>query len=278
MKTVTPLLILCLLLFGSCTRTANKLSILPYPAITNDVDIGEEVRGQGTRAQLLGFIHWGDPGRASFDARPQESDLGGRVVKQSMQAAVYDALEGKPDHFIVDPHFHTVEHNFFVFKTATTSVVGRKAKNENYRQVKRFNTDNTETLLLQDAAQEVTIDRNGKESTKLTTSPFGSPDVIKSVKLHDVSDLSGKLSDFRVYEVSDSVSVAPSASSSASGFSGGSSSSAPSADARKAYQGKYDQIQNDLERNNRSYKTLQERLENLNRRLNSYSRSTRNPD
>ena len=54
-----------------------------------------------------------------------------------------DALDGQPDNFIVDPHFHTVEHNFLLFKTATTEVVGRKAKNDNYRQVKRFNTDGT---------------------------------------------------------------------------------------------------------------------------------------
>ena len=58
------------------------------------------------------------------------------VVKQSMQSAVYDALEGQPDHFILDPHFHTVEHNFLVFKTAKTQVVGRKAKHDNYRQEK----------------------------------------------------------------------------------------------------------------------------------------------
>jgi hypothetical protein len=61
-----------------------------------------------------------------FRARPQEHDLGGAVVKQSMQSAVYKALDGQPDHFIVDPHFHTVEHNFLIFKTAKTQVVGRR--------------------------------------------------------------------------------------------------------------------------------------------------------
>ena len=54
--------------------------------------------------------------------------IGGGVVKQSMQSAVYKALDGQPDHFIVDPHFHTVEHNFLLFRTAKTQVVGRRAK------------------------------------------------------------------------------------------------------------------------------------------------------
>jgi hypothetical protein len=126
---------LSIILGSSCTRTANKTGPLtPYPAITNDIEIGEPVRGEGTRAELLGFIRWGDPGRASFRAHEQEHDLGGAVVKQSMQSAVYKALDGQPDHFIVDPHFHTVEHNFLIFKTAKTQVVGRKATNKNYHR------------------------------------------------------------------------------------------------------------------------------------------------
>ena len=36
--------------FG-CTRTANKTGPLtPYPGVTSDIEIGEQVRGQGTRA------------------------------------------------------------------------------------------------------------------------------------------------------------------------------------------------------------------------------------
>ena len=177
-----------LLAFSSCTRTANKTGPLtPYPAVTADIDIGEQVKGEGTRAELLGFIRWGDPGRATFEAREQENSLGGKVVKQSMQSAVYDALEGQPDHFIVDPHFHTVEHNFLVFKTATTQVVGRKARHDNYRQVKRYNTDETSTVLVEDAPQEITIRRNGKEATRLMTSSHIRGDVMSSVQVYDTS-------------------------------------------------------------------------------------------
>ena len=191
MNKTFPLLAIALVtfVFSSCTRTANKTGPLtPYPEITADIDIGEQVRGEGTRAELLGFIRWGDPGRATFEARPQEHALGGKVVKQSMQSAVYDALDGQPDNFIVDPHFHTVEHNFLVFKTATTQVVGRKAKHDNYRQVQRFNTDGTETLRLDDAPQEVVIRRNGVEASRLTTTPKIKPEVMSSVKLYDTSD------------------------------------------------------------------------------------------
>ena len=190
MKTKLPIYIISLAVFSfsSCTRTANKTGPLtPYPEVTADINIGEQVRGEGTRAELLGFIRWGDPGRATFEARPQEHALGGKVVEQSMQSAVYDALEGQPDNFIVDPHFHTVEHNFLVFKTATTQVVGRKAKHDNYRQVKRFNTDGTETLRLEDAPQEVVIKRNGQEASRLTTTPKIKPEVMNSVQLYDTS-------------------------------------------------------------------------------------------
>jgi hypothetical protein len=113
--------------------------------------------------------------------------IGGGVVKQSMQSAVYKALDGQPDHFIVDPHFHTVEHNFLLFRTAKTQVVGRKAKHTNYRQVKRFNTDDTETLILEKSPQTYTVDRNGREATKITTSGNITPFVTDSAKVYDTS-------------------------------------------------------------------------------------------
>ena len=172
----------------SCTRSANKTGpLVSYPEITNDIEIGESVRGEGTRAELLGFIRWGDPGRASFRAHDQEHELGGAVVQQSMQSAVYKALDGKPDHFIIDPHFHTVEHNFLIFKTAKTQVVGRRATNKNYRQVKRFNTDDTNTLLIEKSPQTFTVDRNGREATKITTSGNITPFVTNSAKVYDTS-------------------------------------------------------------------------------------------
>ena len=79
------------------------------------------------------------------------------------------------------------EHNFLVFRTAKTKVVGRKAKHVNYRQVKRFNTDETDTLILEKSPQTYTVDRNGREATKITTSGNITPYVTGSASVYDTS-------------------------------------------------------------------------------------------
>jgi len=50
MKILIPFtLTLVLTVFSSCTRTANKTGpLVPYPEVTADIDIGEQVRGEGT--------------------------------------------------------------------------------------------------------------------------------------------------------------------------------------------------------------------------------------
>jgi len=253
-----PLLLLLLLAGVSCTRTASKTApLVDYPKVTTDIMIGDEVRGSGTRAELLGFIRWGDVGRASFEANSQELDLGGKVVKQSMQSAVYDALEGQPDHFIVDPHFHTVEHNFFVFKTATTEVVGRRAKNQNYRQVKRFTTDQADTILLEDAPQTVTIEREGKSPSRLVTSSHIKPEVVDSVFLAETGvnqpvALVPTISPERIPTI-DSSWVPQNAYS--------------DENRRTYYQDKYNNFNSSLEQHRASYRSLDERLQRLNHRL-----------
>ena len=180
--------IFSLLFSFGCTRTANQTGPLtPYPEITSDIEIGETVSGEGTRAELLGIFRWGDSGRASFRAQPQERCFEGKTVQQSMQSAVYSALQGNPDQVIVDPQFHVVEHDFLVFKTATTKVVGRRGQHTNYRQVKRFNTDKTNTLRLAESPQEYIVSRNGKEVTKIQTSGNITPHVSKTANVIDTS-------------------------------------------------------------------------------------------
>ena len=93
---------------------------------------------------------------------------------------------GQPDNFILDPHFHTVEHNFLVFRTAKTQVVGRKAKHDNYRQVKKYNSDQTVTLPLEKSPQTYTVSRNGR-SHKIVTSGNITPFVTDSAKVFDTS-------------------------------------------------------------------------------------------
>ena len=83
MKTKLPILVVLssLIVFVSCTRTANRTGPLtPYPEVTSDIEIGEEIRGQGTRAELLGFIRWGDPGRSTFRSQPQEHASGDWLI------------------------------------------------------------------------------------------------------------------------------------------------------------------------------------------------------
>ena len=180
-----------IILGSSCTRTANRTGPLtPYPEVTSDIEIGEEVRGEGPVPNSLAS----SAGDIDALEHNQEHTAGGvvdaltgGVVKQSMQSAVYDALEGQPDNFILDPHFHTVEHNFLVFRTAKTKVVGRKAKHTNYRQVKRFNTDETETLRLEKSPQSYVVERNGRPATKVTTSGNITPYVTDSVKVLETS-------------------------------------------------------------------------------------------
>jgi hypothetical protein len=254
MKKYTPILLVPFLAIMSCTRTANKTGrLIYYPPITTDIEIGETVRGSGTRAELLGFIRWGDPGRATFESRQQEKDLGGGVVKQSMQSAVYNALEGQPDHFIVDPHFHTVEHNFLVFKTATTEVVGRRAKNQNYRQIKRFNTDRSDTILLDDGPQSVTIQRAGMQPTKITTSSHIKPHVMNSVRVYDTSSDTA-VREIQVVDYNENYS-APAQQ--------GSVGNSPKP---------YSSTNRQYSPTNNSYQSLSERLNNLNQRLSDYSR------
>jgi hypothetical protein len=65
--------------------------------------------------------------------------------------------------------------------------VGRKAKHDNYRQVKKYNSDGTETLLLEDSPQTITIGRNGREATKLVTSGNITDSVTDSVNVYDTS-------------------------------------------------------------------------------------------
>ena len=65
--------------------------------------------------------------------------------------------------------------------------MGRKAKHDNYRQVKRFNSDQTETLLLENSPQTYTVRRNGREATQITTSGNITEEVTRTARVYDTS-------------------------------------------------------------------------------------------
>jgi len=135
--------------------------------VTSDVNLLGKVQGEGNQVELFGFLRFGDNGRANYEDEYFDIINGNKMVYSSKQAAVYNALGGQTDTFLIDPQFRTTVNNFLIFKTTKSEVVGQKATKDNYRQIKRFTTDKTETLPL---PHSYTVKRNGKESTTITAS------------------------------------------------------------------------------------------------------------
>lgn len=148
--------------------------------VTSDVNLLGKVKGVGNQVELFGFLRFGDNGRANYDDEHIDAYQGDELVHTSRQSAVYNALKGDADSFLIDPHFRTTTNNFLIFKTTKTEVVGQKATKDNYRQVKRFTTDRTDTVPL---SHTYTVDRNGVESTKITTSPNFPPYIADSISV-----------------------------------------------------------------------------------------------
>ena len=136
--------------------------------VTSDVNIHGKVKGEGNQVELFGFLRFGDNGRANYEDEYLDIYQGNEMIHSSKQSAVFNALEGQTDAFLIDPQFRTTKSNFLIFKTTKTEVVGQKASKDNYRQVKRFTTDQTETLPI---PHSYTVKRGGVESTTITASP-----------------------------------------------------------------------------------------------------------
>lgn len=169
-------IVLCLIFVG-CFSISKKDAITEYDSqymknaqVTSDIQIAGAVKGTGTRNELFGFIKWGDRGRASYEGQYKDYIIDDKMSLHSKQSAVYNALGGKPENFLIDPQFHTKTKNFLIFKSYTTEVVGQQASRGNYRQIKRFNTDGTETIELDRLPHTYTVNRNGREATNITVS------------------------------------------------------------------------------------------------------------
>jgi len=135
--------------------------------VTSDVNLLGKVQGEGNQVELFGFLRFGDSGRANYEDEYNDIFSGNEMIHSSKQSAVYNALQGETDTFLIDPQFRTTTSNFLIFKTTKSEVVGQKATKNNYRQIKRFTTDLTETVPL---PHTYTVKRNGKESTTVITS------------------------------------------------------------------------------------------------------------
>jgi len=162
------------LLLCSCLSDISKSNSLKYDdrlaksvQVTSDINLLGKVEGEGNQVELFGFLRFGDSGRANYDDELVDVYQGDEMIHASKQSAVFNALEGSTDSFLLDPQFRTTTNNFFIFKTTKSEVVGQKAAKANYRQIKRFSTDRTDTVPL---PHSYTINRNGVEATKITTS------------------------------------------------------------------------------------------------------------
>ena len=115
---------------------------------------------------------WGDN---DFSSLPL--DAGSMVIAnqnpmtvKATGAAAYNALDGDPKSFLIEPRLEVKEQNYWVFKRYKATVHAHVAKKSNYRQVKRYTTDKTETLPLHLADQEYHLYRGGSEAVRIVAS------------------------------------------------------------------------------------------------------------
>jgi len=182
-------LILSFVLTG-CFRTAQQSS-LPFDKsssdnipVTSDIDLSGKSKGKSSHIKILGLISLGDTGHASY-VNDYIDATNNHDIYKSKSSAVYNALQGKSDTFLFDPQFRTKEKNFLLFKTTSTEVSGQLATKSNYRQVKRFNTDNTDTVPLE---HTFTISRGGRQSSTITASNEIPAHVTQSISVIDAND------------------------------------------------------------------------------------------
>jgi hypothetical protein len=173
--------------------------------VTSDVKIIGKAKGIGNQVELFGFLRFGDSGRANYEYEYLDIYPGNEMMHASKQSAVYNALEGQTEAFLIDPQFRTTKNNFIIFKTTKTEVVGQKATKDNYRQVKRFTDDRTDTLPV---PHTYTVNRGGVESTTITASPnfpqyiadtisvVDSESDVKSVQINKTLDRNGEIQQY----------------------------------------------------------------------------------
>jgi hypothetical protein len=163
MKIFTRLCILTLLGLSSCTtvRVQKNVSVFKDPELqtnklTADLGVGSKVSGRGNRYELLGFIQWGSNTYSDgvYEVYGNGPSLKEAITSQSSpiqrakSAAAYDALMDSNADVIIAPKYSLIEKNYLIFKKYTAKVTGNKGTIENIRQVKQFNTDNSETEVL----------------------------------------------------------------------------------------------------------------------------------
>jgi len=180
-----------LALLSSCSGSLahlDKYDSVQNPAYTSDIEFGPEVKGTAYRTKLLGFIEWGDSDYFSLrdlDTGQWNIATHNRITQRAASAAAHDALEGSPKSILVDPQLRIKKTGFFPFTTYKVTVYGRSAHKSNFRQVKRFNTDATDTLPLAQAPQEYRLYREGNETIRFSATNNLKPHVADTLRIID---------------------------------------------------------------------------------------------
>ena len=179
------ILLVTTLLLASCFTNVsqdNRLSYNKSPIhsseVTTDINFIGETEGDGNRYELFGLFKWGDTGRADYEGQYADSFIGGENLLKTKQAAVYNAIEGHKDSFLIDPQFRTTEKDYLFFKSVKSEVVGQHAKKSNYRQIKRYTTDSSDTVRL---PYTYSVKRNGVEVTSISASRDIPPHVTDTI-------------------------------------------------------------------------------------------------
>ena len=181
-------LIICLFSFTSCFKSKQQFVSLDVPKksyqpdVITDINFIGKAEGTGKNYELFGFIRWGDNQRADYEGQSADSFPGNEKILKTKQAAVYNAIQGRKDSYLIDTQFRTTEKDFLIFRSVKTEVSGQEIEKGNYRQIKKYTTDKSDTLLL---PYTYTVSRNGQEVTSISASRDIPPYVANTINVTD---------------------------------------------------------------------------------------------
>ena len=172
------LVLSCFLLGTGCFNIGTSSRQLPFDStasnnvgITSDIEFLGEGKGKSSQIKILRFFTVGGKNRSSYPREYYDSmQPNGEEIVQSRQAAVHDALDGRSDAFIIDPQFDTEYGGIpFLFETIKTDVNAQIATKSNYRQIKRYTTDQTDTIPVDRLPHVYMVQREGVDGPSATT-------------------------------------------------------------------------------------------------------------
>lgn len=171
------LTLFCISFISGCFNFGTSSRQLPFDnsasnnvGITSDIEFLGEGKGKSSQFKILGLFTVGGKQRSSYPQESYDFYREGDEVVKSRQAAVHNALQGRPDAFIVDPQFDTEIGGIpYVLETIKTNVNAQIATKSNYRQIKRYTTDKTDTIPVDKLPHVYMVQREGVDGPSATT-------------------------------------------------------------------------------------------------------------